>query len=110
MIDVLRQLGSAVFSVEQHLHERKRIRPVKHASRRIKNAWTLPKKFLQRQRLLGITDCLSERATMTSGRKRECAVNQPIGRLNQHGARIDVRLFSINHFEQNRAEQYPFDK
>jgi hypothetical protein len=70
----------------------------------------LAKKFLQRQRLLRVADCLDQRTTITPRRKSEGAVNQPIGRLNQQCARSDVRLLAINHFEQNRAEQFPFDQ
>src|SRR5438067_3257956 len=110
MIDVLRQLGSAAFPLQEHLHKRKSICAVKRAAHRTKKPGTLAKKFLQQQRLLSVGDCFDQRTTITPGRKSERAVNQPIGRLNQHCARSDVRLIAINHFEQNRAEQFPFDE
>src|SRR6266550_2337026 len=109
MTDVFRQLRSAVFPVQEHLHQRKSVSTIKRAARRIKKPGTLAKKFLQRQRLLRVAECLDQRTTITPRRKSERAVNQPIGWLNQQCARSDVRLIAINHFEQNRAEQFPFD-
>src|SRR6266446_6682907 len=109
MINVLRQSGSAVLFTEQHLHERKRISAIKRATRGVENARALAKKFLQCQRCARVGKCFDQRAGVAPRRKREDAVNQPIGWLNQHCTRIDVRLFSVHHFEQNRADQFTFE-
>src|SRR5919197_845495 len=110
MFDVFRQLRSAVLFFQEYLQKRKRVCPIKSASSRIKKPGTLPKKFLERQGLLRIGDCFNQWPTITAGRKSERTVNQPVGWLNQHCAGSNVRLFTINHFEQNRAEQFPFDQ
>src|SRR3954453_8844605 len=110
MIDVSLQLGSAVLCVQEHLHQRKSICAVKGAARRIKKVEPLAKKFIQRESLLCVPECLNQRPTLTPRRKSQCALNQPIGWLNQHRSRCDVWLVAINHFEQNRAEQLPLDQ
>src|SRR5215470_10818382 len=99
MINVLRQSRTAVFLIDQHLHERKRMGAIKRAAGGIENTGTLPKKFLQRQRRDGVDECFDQWPQVPPRCKREYAVDQPIGWLNQYCPRGDVRLFSVDHFE-----------
>ena len=45
-----------------------------------------------------------------SGRQRQSAVDQPIRRFDERSAGGELRSLSINHFQQDRAEQFTFDQ
>src|SRR5215471_2645526 len=97
MANVLCQSGRAVSSVDEHLHERKRVRAIKRPARGIEKFWALTEKRLQRLCLVRSSERLDQLTAISPRRKRKHAFNQPIRWFDKYAAGRDVRLFSINH-------------
>src|SRR6266700_8445721 len=99
MTDVLRQAARAVPPIDEHLHQRKRVRAVKHAARRIEKFWPLTEKRLERHGFIRRSQCAEQVFAIAPRRERKHSIKQPIRWLDEHRAGSEMRFFSINHLQ-----------
>src|SRR6516225_3109696 len=99
MANVMRQPRRAVSSIDEHLHERKRIRAIKRPARGIEKSRALTEKRFERLCLVRGGERFDQLCAIALRLKRKHAINQPIRRFDEYATGRDVRLFSINHLQ-----------
>src|SRR5437773_9667584 len=109
MTDVLREAARAVPPIDEHLHQRKRMRAVKHATRRIEKFRPLTEKRLERDGFIRRGKRVEQVSAIAPRRKRKHSIKQPIRWLDERRAGSDMRFFSINHLQKDCAQKFALD-